>query len=384
MNKQLTIGLFLLSFTCVLQAIENAGKTIMAKGSVEAKVNNDVRNLKRRSPIFIEDLVTTGISSVTQLRMIDGGMLSLQPESELTVNQYQFNENTKNGNVSMSLIKGGLRTVTGALNKATNNYKMNTPVASIGVRGTHYEAEMLNGDLYLATWDGIIDIDVLAGKDKQRFSLGPDLQYKFAIIRANGDVEFLLGVPAVFSDGHSNNLTDELPTLVDTIQVADNKSHFDNEEILAFDTDIQNKGSESFFGNDLQLSTWAIADEDVSRSGELLFSNVEQYSIESSQGEINNVSISMNINFNTSRVSQGQLSFNDNTGEWFAAMDGVVEQGELDLNINFASHNNNLANGNINGYLIDEGDGVLGSFNLSEVDDPDVNADGTFVIRHEE
>lgn len=384
MNKQLTIGLFLLSFTCLSQAIENAGKTIMAKGSVEAKVDNDVRNLKRRSPIYIEDLVTTGISSVTQLRMIDGGMLSLQPESELTVNQYLFNESTQSGNVSMTLIKGGLRTVTGALNKASNNYKMNTPVASIGVRGTHYEAEMLNGDLYLATWDGVIDIDVLVGKDKQRFSLGPNLPYKFAIVRANGEVEFLLGVPAVFSDGHSNNLTDELPSVVDNIQVAANKSHFESEEILAFNADIQNKGSESFFGNDLQLSTLAVADEDVFRSGELLFTNIEQHSIESSNGEINNLAISMNINFDTSRVSQGQISFNDNTGEWFAAMDGVVQQGELDLNINFASHNNNLANGDISGYLIDEGNGVLGNFNLSEIDDPNVNAGGAFVISHEE
>jgi hypothetical protein len=314
--------------------------------------------------------------------MIDGGLLSIQPESQLAINQYQFNESTKDGSVSMSLLKGGLRTVTGALNKASNNYKMETPVASIGVRGTHYEAELLNDDLYLATWEGIIDIDVLAGTDKQQFSLGPSLEYKFAVVRADGSVEYLLDIPAVFSDGYSNNLINDLPLVVNALKVKfdENNSLTDDDSYSI--TSIDNKGSQTFFGNELQTSTLAI-DAGMDRNGEVLFSELEQYSVVSSNGEVSNLGMSMNINFNTARISEGQISFTDNTGDWFAAMDGIVEQGVLDLNVNFASHNNNLANGEINGYLINEGYGIFGNFKLFEILQPDINAGGTFLLNSE-
>ena len=382
MNKALGFYVIFLFFISDVHAANNAGKTIVARGSVQAEIDNNTRNLKRRSPIFTEDLVKTGTSSATQLRMIDGGLLSIQPESQLAINQYQFNESTKDGSVSMSLLKGGLRTVTGALNKASNNYKMKTPVASIGVRGTHYEAELLNDDLYLATWEGIIDIDVLAGTDKQQFSLGPTLEYKFAVVRADGSVEYLLDIPAVFSDGYSNNLINDLPLVVNALKVK-----FDENNSLADDdsysiTSIDNKGSQTFFGNELQTSTLAI-DAGMDRNGEVLFSELEQYSVVSSNGEVSNLGMSMNINFNTARVSEGQISFTDNTGDWFAAMDGIVEQGVLDLNVNFASHNNNLANGEINGYLINEGFGIFGNFKLFEILQPDINAGGTFILNSE-
>lgn len=383
MNKLLVVFTTYVFFLPVLQASENAGKTIMAKGTVNAEMNQNIRELTRRSPIFTEDLVKTAINSATQLRMIDGGLLSIQQQSQLAINQYEFNQETHHGNVSMSLLKGGLRTITGSLNKASGNYTMQTPVASIGVRGTHYEAELLDGDLYLATWEGIIDIDVLAGTENQQFSLGPELPHKFAIVRVDGSVEFLLTVPAVFSEGHSHDLAENTAMTVRTDDILPTSdSLFIGDEIY-YASALENKGAQTFFGNELQVSTLGLEPE-ISRSGEILFSELEQSSVVSSSGEISDLAISMNINFDTARVSNGQISFNDNGGEWFAAMDGIIEQGELDLSINFASHNNALASGEINGYLINQGHGVLGSFTLAELLNPEVNAGGSFLLNSHE
>ena len=478
MNKLLAIAVIFFSVFPALQAAENAGKTIMAKGSVKAEIDNKMRNLKRRSPIFTKDIVKTGSRSTTQLRMIDGGLLSLNPESQLAINKYAFNKLTNEGSVSISLLKGGFRTMTGALNKGSNNYKMHTPVASIGVRGTYYEVELVNGDLYLATWDGIIDIEVLAGTDKHQFSLGPALEYKFAIIRTDGSFEFSLSIPSVFSEdfnrdsdeneeeeeqakeqtelsaSFSRNANTKLPLPITTTKVAennknelvddttyyeddkkkvlvDNKSYYEkdkknvlvkdqsyyeknkkislvddqpyyekdkeiflvddkyyyekNKEILLVDdlsyyaTALEEKDSKTFFGNELQISTWAL-DTGLNYTGALTFSQLEEHAVFSSDGDISNFAVSMNISFDTARVSNGKMSFDDNTGEWFAAMDGVIVQGELDLNINFASHNNNLADGEVSGILINTDDGVLGRFSLSEKLQPAVNAGGTFIL----
>ncbi|TWX53679.1 FecR domain-containing protein [Colwellia hornerae] len=379
MNNSLFFCIILLSVTSTLQAANNAGKTIVAKGYVNAEIDQNIRNLTRRSPIFTEDIVKTGASSAAQLRMIDGGLLSISSDSQLAINHYDFNESSKEGRVAMTLLKGGLRTVTGALNKATNNYKMQTPVASIGVRGTHYQVQLLDDDLYLATWQGIIDIDVLAGSEKMHFSLGPTLAYKFAIVRADGRVEFLLTVPAVFSDGYGNDLLANLPLVANPLHFKSGKDNLlvNNEPFNSIA--IDSKGSQTFVSNELQTATWAI-DTGMERSGEVLFSQIEQYSVISSNGEISNLAMSMNINFNSARVTDSQLSFNDNTGEWFAAMDGVFDQGLLDLQVNFASHNDKLANGKVSGYFINEGYSILGNFTLSEILQPEVNAGGSFLL----
>lgn len=380
MNKQDLIFVFCLFSCASAMAMEEAGKAIMARGEVIATAETASRALARRSPVFTVDLVSTGTNSVTQLRMVDGGLLSVQPSTELAIANYEFDAQSTAGNVSMSLLKGGLRTVTGALQKSGNNYQLKTPVASIGVRGTHYEAEMHEGDLYLATWHGIIDIEVLAGTQNQQFSLGPELAYKFAIVRANGEVEFLLGVPAVFAAGHSNLEIDSLLANEDPdfVPVEAGSAGEDLTILPAMTT----KDSQEFFDNSRLVSSWLPYDSAIfSRTGVATYNQLEQDSVVSSLGQISGLTISLKVDFDTARVPTGNLSFNDSTGEWFAVFDGVVEQGSLDLNVNFASHANNLAEGEISGLLIDSASGVLGNFNLSEVVDNSVHAGGAFVIR---
>ena len=88
-------------------ANEVSGKTIIAKGKVSAEANSQSRQLERRSPVFQADKITTGLNSMTQLRMSDGGLLALQEDSELEISNYEFNASTNKGSISMSLLKGG-------------------------------------------------------------------------------------------------------------------------------------------------------------------------------------------------------------------------------------------------------------------------------------
>ena len=74
MNSK-SIALFIVccfAYSTCIHADESAGKTIMARGEVNATNEVGERELKRRAPVFIEDSVKTGLVSATQLRMIDG------------------------------------------------------------------------------------------------------------------------------------------------------------------------------------------------------------------------------------------------------------------------------------------------------------------------
>lgn len=372
-------GCAIFPFSLHAQENADAGKTVMARGAVNAVSEVSNRALKRRSPVFLSDTVETGEQSAAQLRMIDGALLSLQEQSELSIASYQFNPTDNQGTVRMSLLKGGLRTITGALQKGDENYQLTTPVASIGVRGTHYEAELVEQDLYLAAWDGIIDVAVSVG-EKLSFSLGPEQAYRFAIVYADGTVSFLLSAPKLFASGYSPALpiqTTELQMAGLQSQPSDALAGLPLEAESAFGV-----SASQLTDNERLTANWIPASVfETERSGSVLFNDPVNFSLQSSAGPVSDFSMRMEVNFSSATIPVGDLSFNDSEGEWFAAFNGVVNDDLLDISVNFVSHNNNLATGNIDALLIDAATGVLGNISLSEIDDPGIYAGGSFELR---
>ena len=92
------------------------------------------------------DTVETGKGRV-QLRMVDGALMSLQPETTLRLDEYHLATNGGTDEKGyMSLVKGGLRTVSGFIGKARpDNYRLQTPAGLIGIRGTEYTAVLREG-----------------------------------------------------------------------------------------------------------------------------------------------------------------------------------------------------------------------------------------------
>jgi len=103
------------------------GKTLA--GTVGAVVN-------------VGDTVITGALGYVRMEMTDGGEIVLRPDSQLKVEKYQFaKEKPADDNFVFSMLKGGLRTVTGLIGKRGNRdaYSAQTPTATIGIRGTQYD-----------------------------------------------------------------------------------------------------------------------------------------------------------------------------------------------------------------------------------------------------
>ena len=91
------------------------------------------------------DTIRTGDGGRAQVRFSDGALISLQPTTEFRVDNYEFsNQPTGQEKGFFSLIKGGMRTITGLIGRSNrDNYKVTTSVATIGIRGTgcYIEAE---------------------------------------------------------------------------------------------------------------------------------------------------------------------------------------------------------------------------------------------------
>jgi hypothetical protein len=117
-----------------------AAQVDFAVGDVTALGSNgQSRVLGKGAPIEQGDTVNTN-GGRAQLRFTDGAYVSLQPQSQFRIDQYRF-DGKADGNEKgfFSLLKGGLRTITGLVGRNNKqNYQVTTSVATIGIRGTEY------------------------------------------------------------------------------------------------------------------------------------------------------------------------------------------------------------------------------------------------------
>lgn len=140
---------------------ETAGRVTFITGDVVAISSDGNRRTLTKS-----DLVNSGERLETgkgrlQIRFTDGSFISLQPNTVFGLDNYTFaRAKPKEGSLLFSFIRGGMRTVSGAIGKVNRaNYTVKTPVGTIGIRGTGYVAtQEPNGRLLLTVNKGMVNV----------------------------------------------------------------------------------------------------------------------------------------------------------------------------------------------------------------------------------
>lgn len=362
----------LLSVSFTSQASNTAaGKTILARGDVLATDASSAqqRTLKRRDTVFGVDRITTGEKSKAQFSMSDGGLIALKENSELNIANYEFDNATQQGSASIELIKGGLRSISGVIKKNGGSYNVKTPVGSIGIRGTHFELQLVEGDMYVAVWDGAIDLTL---DDQSVVSLGSNEPFSFAQVTALGDVIKTTQAPAVFTQTFASidddNNAEQQP---EQQSLAQNNT---SENTTDADTSIADVYAEQQFQ---AVSNASLIDQIAERQGVFNY-QATSFDVSSSLGEVSDFTMSMSVDFDNGTVPDGEISFNDAGGNWYAAYSGLIDLTKLDLAITFASHNNNKATGEIDAVFLNDIDTITGDFSLEEISNPAINAGGDF------
>ncbi|OUU02573.1 MAG: hypothetical protein CBB92_02755 [Flammeovirgaceae bacterium TMED32] len=112
---------------------------VIGRANLFSTVSGDVRI--RRGEILREgDTIRTESNGHVHIRFRDDAVLSVRPSSELEIVAYQFDEKQPgNSQVKFNLIDGTARAVSGKAAKAARErFRLNTPIAAIGVRGTDF------------------------------------------------------------------------------------------------------------------------------------------------------------------------------------------------------------------------------------------------------
>jgi hypothetical protein len=82
-------------------------------------------------------IVRTGADSSTKLVFVDDSNLAVGPVSTVTLDRFVFAGDSTYRQVTVNLVRGAFRFSTGSSDKRA--YKINTPGATIGVRGTELD-----------------------------------------------------------------------------------------------------------------------------------------------------------------------------------------------------------------------------------------------------
>jgi hypothetical protein len=173
-----------LAGVCSFGYAQVAGTVMHLSGPLMAKkANGQVKVLAVKSEVEQGDTLVSEKNTYAQIRFVDNSEMTLKPNTTFTVDSFAYDAGKPEGDsASFTLVKGGLRSVTGLLGKRNKErFQLKTPTATIGIRGTTFVAEYVGAGgpggpatlapgLHVSVMDGAIVLNNGAGM--QNFAAG--------------------------------------------------------------------------------------------------------------------------------------------------------------------------------------------------------------------
>ncbi len=139
-------------FRPLAAALTLVATTVLANGTVQQlsgtisvqKADGSTRVLARQSAVGKGDTLNTERDSYAQVKFSDGAVMTLKPNTRIKIEDFAFDETQPAKDSStLSLLKGGLRMITGLVGKRGNQdaLRLGTATATIGIRGTTFTVD---------------------------------------------------------------------------------------------------------------------------------------------------------------------------------------------------------------------------------------------------
>ena len=141
------IGTFLALFAGNVLSAERVGSTIEAQSTVSGEGAVGKRVIARADPIYRDERLRSNLTGLGQFQLGDGTKLVLGRNASLVIDRYVIGGGSKAKTITLKLISGSARFVTGASDKRA--YRIITPQGTIGVRGTAFDLTVRNGKTHL-------------------------------------------------------------------------------------------------------------------------------------------------------------------------------------------------------------------------------------------
>ena len=139
MNKikfLLISSLIFLSTISVVIANEFIGVVAVGIGDISNQKNE---KLITGSKIYFGDTIMVKEKSNAQILLLDETALTIGEKTELTIDDFVYDPQTKVGKIVSNIKVGTVRVITGEISKQNpDNLEVNIPTGSVGARGTEF------------------------------------------------------------------------------------------------------------------------------------------------------------------------------------------------------------------------------------------------------
>jgi hypothetical protein len=122
----------------------------LSGGATVVRANGVTETLNVGDAVFQGDVVMTGPGGKLGIGFIDGTVFNLSANARMVLNSLVYDPDGSNNSMFFSLVEGTFVFATGQI-APTGDMKINTPVATMGIRGTTPTIEIVSG----ATADGV-------------------------------------------------------------------------------------------------------------------------------------------------------------------------------------------------------------------------------------
>jgi hypothetical protein len=131
---------------------------VLGKATIESGSGKLSRIVKPGSQVRVHDQIVTSTNGHVHIRFVDDALVSVRPDSRLEITRYDYDPaRPALSAVKFDLIEGVTRAISGKAAKAARQrFRLNTPIAAIGVRGTDFTVSVKAGSTRALVNEGSI------------------------------------------------------------------------------------------------------------------------------------------------------------------------------------------------------------------------------------
>ena len=131
----------------------DVGDVLRKHGQLITQSDALLQNIDVGDDVTFGSRLLTGERTRAEVRLLDGSRLFLGDNSEIVVDEFVYGPGRRSRG-ALTLLKGAIRMVSGRINKSSDgSFALNTPIATIGIRGTDFWGLQQPGKLTLALID---------------------------------------------------------------------------------------------------------------------------------------------------------------------------------------------------------------------------------------
>jgi hypothetical protein len=127
---------WLLGFFTTAALADTVARTTSVKANAKAEHGGAEKVLASGAELAQDEVVKTDRSGTVHLKFLDETQLMVGPASTIKLDKFVFNPNRRAREFVLSAVRGAFRFTSGLSDR--NAYQVETPVATIGVRGTQF------------------------------------------------------------------------------------------------------------------------------------------------------------------------------------------------------------------------------------------------------